>query len=118
MTRDEYDDAAGFIKQVCGIECPAARDLRRGGIIGSVEVVDVVNDNDSPWFFGPRGLVLARAEECEFIPSVGALGYFKWLRAPWDITPPPAKWMLPVGQSDSPTPKPDEKLPDLFEAAS
>lgn len=95
MTREEYDDASSFMRGI-GVECPPACDLRRGGIIGSVEVVDVVTKSDSPWFFGPRGLVLRGPEAWTFIPSVGALGYFNWRPADQSTVPPPAKWMLPV----------------------
>ena len=69
MTREEYEHARDFI----GVECPAPAKLLRGGIIGSVDVVGVVKQSDSPWFFGPRGLVLRAPKPCEFIPAVGAL---------------------------------------------
>ena len=92
MTRDEYEDTADFLASR-GVGCPEAKDLLRGGIIGSVEVVDVVSASASPWFFGPRGLVLRDPVPCEFIPAVGQLGYFKWERA--DVSAPPAAWMLP-----------------------
>lgn len=104
MTRDEYDDASGFMRQMLGIECPAAADLLRGGIIGSVEVVNVVSGSESPWFFGPRGLVLRNPEACAFIPAVGALGYFVWQRADASVVPPPAKWMLPDAEKRSAPP--------------
>lgn len=95
MTREEYVEASEFMRQL-HIECPAALDLLRGGIIGSVEVIDVVTSGDSPWFFGPRGLVLRDAQPCAFIPSVGALGYFQWKPADASVVPTPAKWMLPI----------------------
>lgn len=94
MTREEYEDASEFIRATSGY-CPDAHELYRGGIIGSVEVIDVVSQSDSPWFFGPRGLVLRAAKPCDFIPAVGALGYFKWTEADASVVPPPAKWMLP-----------------------
>ena len=109
MTRDEYEGTKDFIARIGG-EVPAAIDLRRGGIIGSVEVIDVVSDSDSPWFFGPRGLVLRDPKPCKFIPAVGQLGYFKWTRADPSILPVPAKWMddgapftgKPVKQAEMP----------------
>lgn len=73
----EYESAAEFMWQL-GIFCPQSRDVARGGIIGSVEVVDVVDFSLSVWFFGPRGLVLRDPSSCPFIPARGALGYFKW----------------------------------------
>lgn len=93
MTRREYEDTAEFLDEL-GIVCPSARDLARGGIIGSVEVVDVVSDSASPWFFGPRGLVLRDPRPCEFVPALGALGYFEWKRAAASVVPLPAGWML------------------------
>jgi hypothetical protein len=94
MTRDEYEDAADWIKR-CGAICPEPADLFRGGIIGSVEVIDVVSESNSLWFFGPRGLVLQDPHPCDFVPAVGQLGYFKWETADLSICPEPARWMLP-----------------------
>lgn len=94
MTRGEYESAHDFMASI-GVACPPALDLSRGGIIGSVEVVDVVKDHNSKWFFGPRGLVLKYPKPCTFIPAVGALGYFTWTEAASSIVPPPAAWMRP-----------------------
>lgn len=94
MTRDEYEESSGYIAKLSGT-CPGPADLLRGGIIGSVEVVDVVSRHDSHWFFGPRGLVLRNPEPCVFIPSVGALGYFEWKRTLEPIALAPARWILP-----------------------
>ena len=112
MTREEYEDAKETIERNAPY-CPAAIGLLRGGIIGSVEVVDVVSDHKSPWFFGPRGLVLHDPEPCDFIPALGALGYFEWRRADPSIVPPPARWMLPPDHPKAP-PKPREPEADLF----
>lgn len=60
MTQDEYLQAASFMVTL-GVVCPPARELLRGGIIGSVRVTDIVRASESPWFFGPRGLVLKGA---------------------------------------------------------
>lgn len=112
MTREEYEDAKATIERV-GHKCPAPADLLRGGIIGSVEVVDVVNDSDSPWFFGPRGLVLRNPEVWTFLPAQGALGYFEWRQADQSVVPPPARWMLPACDKRAPKPAPAPE-PDLF----
>jgi hypothetical protein len=113
MTRDEYESARDFMATL-GVTCPPPADLRRGGIIGCVEVVDVVSESESPWFFGPRGLVLRNAEIWTFIPAVGALGYFEWRRADAEVEPPPARWMLP--EQPRPTAPITETAPpaDLF----
>lgn len=93
MTRDEYESTRNFIRD-CGAECPEPHLIRRGGIIGTVEVTKVVKQSDSPWFFGPLGLELRDPRPCEFIPSAGQLGFFKWQEADASIVPEPAKWML------------------------
>lgn len=77
MTRDEYEDTRHFMR-LQGLECPRPDELIRGGIIGIVTVIDVVTKSESPWFFGPRGLVLADAMPIDPISAKGALGYFDW----------------------------------------
>lgn len=94
LTRHEYDEAAEFFDEM-GFECPAACDLLRGGIVGAGVIVDIVKTFDSPWFFGPRGLVIADAEPVDFIPCAGALGFFEWERGRTDEVPAPARWMRP-----------------------
>lgn len=101
MGKGEYEDAARFMESI-GITCPPAIELQRGGIIGETEVVDIVKESESPWFFGPRGLILANAKPCDFIPVKGCLGFFNWRQHLTDETPDPARWMLPKDQ-----PKPD-----------
>ena len=53
-------------------------EAKRGGIVGTAEIVDLVEQSDSPWFFGPYGLVLENVRPVEFIPVKGALGLFDW----------------------------------------
>ena len=111
MTRYEYEDANETICKITDrAHIPPARDLLRGGIIGSVEVIDVVSDSDSPWFSGPRGLVLRDPVPCDFIASMGMLGYFKWVAWHGNAPEAPAKWMLP----QSPKAAPDIFNNDLF----
>ena len=95
MGKGDYERDGEFVLSLAQ-ELPDARDLLRGGIIGSVEVIDVVKECDSPWFFGPRGLILANPEPCEFIPVKGCLGYFNWREHITKDVPKPARWMLPV----------------------
>lgn len=52
--------------------------MERGGIIGTADIVDCVEHSDSPWFFGPFGLVLENVKPTPFIPVKGALGLFDW----------------------------------------
>ena len=49
-------------------------ELELGGIIGTVEVVDVVQKYRSKWFRGPYGLLLRNPKPCKFIPLKGQLG--------------------------------------------
>ena len=97
MTRDEYEDGADWIRR-CGARCPHAADLWRGGIIGTVEIADVVRSSMSPWFFGPVGLKLRDPLPIDFIPSSGALGFFRWTAGDVSMVPDPARWMLQEGR--------------------
>ena len=46
-------------------ECPTRHDplMKRGALIGVVDIVDCVEQFDSPWFFGPYGWILMRPIE-------------------------------------------------------
>jgi hypothetical protein len=126
LAREEYEDARDTINEILaahpdfGMRCPEAKDLLRGGIIGTVDVVDVVTESDSDWFFGPRGLVLRNPLPIrDFIPAVGMLGYYTWTAGDTSIVPPPAKWMLPKAEQIAlpiAAPKPIEG-PNLFALA-
>lgn len=78
MTRMEYDLWSAWVHQRIGaIELPHSEQLLRGGIIGSVELVDCVEDSDSPWYMGDSGLVLRDARPLPFTPIKGRLGFFE-----------------------------------------
>lgn len=111
MTRAEYASADEFMASI-DVSCPKPDVLIRGAIIGAVTVTDVVAAHPSPWFFGPRGLVLTDAIAVDPIPASGALGYFKWSEA--GEIDAPAKWMKtwPDWQFVS---TPTTNGPDLFE---
>lgn len=49
-----------------------------GGIVGIAEIIDCVEESDSPWFSGNYGFVLANVRPLPFIPVKGALGFFNW----------------------------------------
>ncbi|MFC3074965.1 ASCH domain-containing protein [Shinella pollutisoli] len=106
MTRDEYEDAADFMRSI-GVECPPAADLQRGGIVAIAIVTDIVKSMDSPWFFGPRGLVLDDVRPIDFIPCAGQLGFFEWRRDDTLAPPAPARWMMPRQRVQA-------DIPDLF----
>jgi hypothetical protein len=55
---------------------PPFEKLERGGIVGSVEIVDCCREHHSPWFEGPYGFVLRNPEVLPFKPCRGLLGFF------------------------------------------
>lgn len=57
-------------------DIPQPNHFDMGGIVGIAEIVDVVKESDSPWFFGRYGLVLKNARPLDFRPCVGQLGFF------------------------------------------
>ena len=78
MTANEWADAWGFAEGIEGHELasPHAGEIERGGIVGSVEIVDSVTHSDSPWFMGTYGFVLRNPVVLPFQPYRGALGFF------------------------------------------
>lgn len=92
MTRDDYEDACYFMAQI-GVVCPLPYKLSRGAIVGTATVTAIVSEHSSPWFFGPRGLVLADQVAVDPIPSVGALGYFRWSPSSKQLAEP-KPWMV------------------------
>ena len=50
--------------------------IDRGGIIGSVEIVDCVTESASRWFVGKYGFVLRDPRPTPFVPYKGRLGFF------------------------------------------
>jgi len=102
MTRAEYQHAREFMAAI-GVVCPPPHEVFRGGIVGAVDVTRVTKPSQPPqsqWYSGPRALMLANPEPCDFIPAVGDRGYFEWRPAPASILPKPARWMLPTPQRD------------------
>jgi hypothetical protein len=60
-------------------EIPPLKTLKEtamGGIVGSVEIVDCVMADESPWFMGPYGYILRNAKPLPFLPCKGQLGFF------------------------------------------
>lgn len=59
------------------IDLPAPGDFERGGIVGQVNIVDVVDQSRSRWFAGKYGFVLRGARPVPFTPCAGRLNFFK-----------------------------------------
>lgn len=80
-TRGELEGAKTFlycrVQPVQPFLMPAIVDeLERGGIVGSVEIVDCVSSSKSVWFTGPQGFVLREPQPMPFAPFKGQLGFF------------------------------------------
>ena len=76
MTKDEYTEAADFARTL-GITVPPADQLLRGGVIGSVVLVDSQDTSQSPWYMGQKALVLREPLSLPFIRIKGQLGFFE-----------------------------------------
>ena len=75
-----YAESSFDIYEASGLDTPFDLDVRRGGIIGTAEIVDCIDQRNDPWFFGPYGIVLENVQPVPFIPVKGALGLFNWRR--------------------------------------
>jgi hypothetical protein len=85
MTHDEYDEAAQLAYDIRDDveELPLFEEIERGGIVGSVELVDCIEkgtaeslENADAWFFGRYGFMLRAPEVLPFRPFPGRLGFF------------------------------------------
>lgn len=81
MTHREYYDFANWYPQP-GMRgtlpiLPDLDKLQRGGIVGSCLIYSIVTERDSPWFFGPVGLVLADVLALPFRQFKGMQGFFE-----------------------------------------
>lgn len=81
MTPEEYGKAREFM-QARGLisdgGLPYRQVMERGGIIGAVEIIDAVDQHPSPWWMGPRALVLKGARPIPFIPCKGTVTPMFW----------------------------------------
>ena len=77
-TRDEWTDAAYSIARIANeLAVPELKALDRGGIVGSIDIVNCVEDSASPWFVGKYGFVLANPRPLPFTTCKGQLGFFE-----------------------------------------
>jgi len=115
MTRDEFEDAIEDIDYAASNvdRLPQASELVRGGIIGVVDVVDVIRKSDSKWWCGPIGLVLRNPRAIKPIPCKGQLGFFEW--KPFGTLSEPLKWMLPPEPKQPRVVASKPREPDMFD---
>lgn len=76
LGQEQLDHYMHVNHQFPHIRMPPIRDMHGGGIVGVVDLVDVVTSSDSPWFRGRYGHVFANARRCRFVPFVGKQGLF------------------------------------------
>lgn len=76
MTKLEYCAARWYAKDR-GVDIPLLGELQRGGIIGSVELVNSVDTSDSPWYMGEKGFLLRDPKPLPFVRLKGRLGFFE-----------------------------------------
>jgi hypothetical protein len=86
MAANEWADAWGFAEGIAGHELasPHAVEIERGGIVGSVEIVDCRTSSRSSWFQGAFGFVLRDPVPLPFHPCRGALGFFD-VKLPYQV---------------------------------
>lgn len=75
MKREEYEFAKCYAAAE-GVVIPCREELERGGIIGSVELVDSFDTSSSPWYMGQKGFLLRDPKPLAFTPYKGRLGFF------------------------------------------
>jgi hypothetical protein len=76
-TKKQYSEAAEKIRAIDpSLKLPPLEKLQLGGIIGRANADRYVTEYPSPWFEGPRGIVLSQAKPLPFVKMGGALGWF------------------------------------------
>lgn len=70
-----HDIPIAEIEAKHGIEINRDR-MQFSGIIGRVELIDVVTAHPSRWFDGPFGFVLSQPRAVKFMPMRGFQGFF------------------------------------------
>ena len=83
MTADDWNGCMDLLDQINPVgwafrqgrraSALHSEEARRGGIIGSAEIVDCVSASSSPWFFGQYGFLLRNSQPLPFRP----LGFFE-----------------------------------------
>ena len=76
MTSNEFTQALLYCAER-DLPMPDRDDMQRGGIIGSVELIDSVDTSDSPWYMGEKGFVLRDPKPMPFTAFKGRLNFFE-----------------------------------------
>ncbi|MEI7534986.1 MAG: hypothetical protein WCK57_11515 [Verrucomicrobiae bacterium] len=67
----EYEQFLSICSKLHIKKYPKRKDFQTGGIVGSVEIADCIEDSDSFWFSGPYGYVLKFAQKTQFKSTKG-----------------------------------------------
>lgn len=82
VTPEEHEAARAFALDRGLTPPPPIGQLRRGGIVGVVDIVGSIGEDDprakSPWWMGPCGLVIGRRRPLPFIPCKGTVAPLFW----------------------------------------
>jgi hypothetical protein len=76
MSDQEYLHCQQFARER-GVTLPPPSQLKRGGIVGLVELTACLRSSASPWFEGPVGWLLANPRPLAFVPMRGQLSIFQ-----------------------------------------
>lgn len=76
MTSNEFTQVLLYCAER-GLPMPDRDEMQRGGIIGSVELVDSLDTSSSPWYMGQKGFLLRDPKPLLFTPCKGRLGFFE-----------------------------------------
>jgi hypothetical protein len=83
LPRYDYEDSIEELNDILlttrnsKIKIPTFDELVRGAILGTVAIIDCVEDSESPWFQGDYGFVLANPKQLpKPIPCKGALNFW------------------------------------------
>jgi hypothetical protein len=77
MTRKEFDAAKYYMLEIGVPRVPNPDELEFGQIIGIVDIVDLVSEEELPiseWFEGPWGWVVQNPRQVKPVPMKGMLG--------------------------------------------
>ena len=76
MTSNEFTQALMYCSDR-GLVMPDRDDMQRGGLIGSVELVDSRDTSESPCYMGKKAFVLRDPKPLPFTPFKGRLNFFE-----------------------------------------
>jgi len=75
-TKEDRETIRELVWQRCRVVMPDDECFQTGGLVGWAWLVDVVERSRSPWFVGPKGLVLEGARPMPFKQCKGRLSFF------------------------------------------